>query len=244
MIREIDALEEKMTTDAERPPGTIHCPICARFYEQLLPYNNRVNALCPGCKSLERHRFIFLLFRDLTGGGAQPLRLLHFAPELGLSRHYSSSPRIDYYTADSMALLNNDLQAKPDFVMSITDIGFEENVFDWVICSHVLDDVEDDRKALSEIFRVLKVGGRALLSVPFDPMLKETVELMKPEAQHLRKQLRVGWEDKRRYGLDFLERVEHAGFEVTVFEPQRCFDLAQYALLPTDFVFLATKSKP
>ena len=87
----------------------------------------------------------------------------------------------------------------------------QENYFDLVICYHVLEHVPDDKKAMSELFRVLKKGGTALLQVPFSE--KETVEdtsLTNPEE---RKKL-FGQEDHVRYygKADFLKRLQNCGF--------------------------------
>jgi SAM-dependent methyltransferase len=45
-------------------------------------------------------------------------------------------------------------------------LPFPGAFFDLVICSHVLEHVPDDRFLLSEIHRVLRAGGTALLNIP------------------------------------------------------------------------------
>jgi ubiquinone/menaquinone biosynthesis C-methylase UbiE len=52
------------------------------------------------------------------------------------------------------------------FLGSITKIPFPDNYFDAVVALDVLEHVEDDTKALSEIRRVLKNGGTAVIFVP------------------------------------------------------------------------------
>lgn len=51
-------------------------------------------------------------------------------------------------------------------VGTATKIPFGRNMFDEVICSHVIEHVKDDRKCLKEIYRVLKKGGKLLLRTP------------------------------------------------------------------------------
>ena len=63
-----------------------------------------------------------------------------------------------------------------DRKIDITDINFEDNFFDVIICNHVLEHVKDDRKAMSELFRVLKPKGFAILQVPISKNVKETFE--------------------------------------------------------------------
>ena len=50
--------------------------------------------------------------------------------------------------------------------VDITNILYEDNSFDVILCSHVLEHVIDDQKAMRELFRVLKPGGWAILQVP------------------------------------------------------------------------------
>lgn len=43
----------------------VECPICGSTYSQFLPFN-RLNALCYTCKSLERHRLVYLYLKNKT----------------------------------------------------------------------------------------------------------------------------------------------------------------------------------
>jgi SAM-dependent methyltransferase len=52
---------------------------------------------------------------------------------------------------------------------SITRMALAENSFDAVVSGDVLEHIEDDRAAVAELFRVLKPGGVAIISVPADP---------------------------------------------------------------------------
>ena len=49
---------------------------------------------------------------------------------------------------------------------SILDLPFEGDKFDNVICSEVLEHVEDDQKAIHELSKVLKKKGRLIMTVP------------------------------------------------------------------------------
>ena len=69
----------------------------------------------------------------------------------------------------------------------ITQLTFRDNTFDFVFASHVLEHVKDDLRALSEVRRVLKPGGVAILPVPI--IGAKTVEypgVNKHENQHVR----------------------------------------------------------
>jgi SAM-dependent methyltransferase len=50
--------------------------------------------------------------------------------------------------------------------MDITALPFEDNSFDVVICSEVLEHIPDDHKAVSELIRIVKPGKILAVSVP------------------------------------------------------------------------------
>jgi ubiquinone/menaquinone biosynthesis C-methylase UbiE len=52
-----------------------------------------------------------------------------------------------------------------------TDLPFESNQFDAILCLDVLEHIEDDISALTEMYRVTKPEGKFLFSVPEDPRL-------------------------------------------------------------------------
>lgn len=52
---------------------------------------------------------------------------------------------------------------------SLTSIPFQDNTFDFCLCSEVLEHIHDDRAALKEFSRVMKEGSILLLSVPTPP---------------------------------------------------------------------------
>jgi SAM-dependent methyltransferase len=71
------------------------------------------------------------------------------------------------------------------WALCITDIvhlPFEDNTFDCVICSEVLEHIQEDRNAVGEIIRVLKPGGTLAVSVP--RYFPEKICWMLSEAYH------------------------------------------------------------
>ncbi len=90
--------------------------------------------------------------------------------------------------------------------MDVQDLKLDDQEFDIVVCYHVLDYVTDDRKAMREIFRVLKPGG-VLISQEGMIETQTTEEWGKPRRD---KQYRI-----RQYGSDFPQRVQQAaGFSM------------------------------
>ena len=51
-------------------------------------------------------------------------------------------------------------------VGSITKIPLKDNEFDWIFCSEVLEHIKDYKKAIKELSRVVKKGGKIIITVP------------------------------------------------------------------------------
>ena len=207
------------------------CPICGhsgRFRPAGL--TRRPDAVCPNCGALERHRLMKLAMDRLALLENRP-RTLHFSPEKQISGFVKPlCPR--YVTAD---LFRDDVDLK----LNIEALDLTEGEFDLVICSHVLEHV-DDRKALAEINRVLAPDGVAVLAVPFVETWNHSFEdpsIVSPEDR----QLHYGQADHLRiHGRDFRDRVRDAGFAVQDFVAFGR-DVATYALGRGDIVFIARK---
>ena len=90
--------------------------------------------------------------RDI--GGAKPFHK-DMAKYRGIFRD------CDYKTVDV------DPASKPDIVGDIHNLGISSGSVDAVICRSVLEHVEDPKKAVSELRRILKKGGKLYVTVPF-----------------------------------------------------------------------------
>lgn len=67
--------------------------------------------------------------------------------------------------------------------MDITRLAFSEDIFDFIVCSHVLEHVSDDLVAMREMLRVMKTGGICIIQVPLQNDLLETVEYATPQPE-------------------------------------------------------------
>ena len=186
-----------------------HCPICGKSSRAFGDFGaeRRKDAQCLYCGSLERHRLIWLYFQrrtDLFDGRLK--RMLHVAPETCLEPQLKRAIGSGYLTAD---LLDPGAMVR----MDITDIGYPDGTFDVIYCSHVLEHVDDDRRAMREFRRVLKPEGWAILLVPIT--VEKTFE--DPTITDPARRLELFGQDDhvRRYGPDYLDRLRDAGFDVT-----------------------------
>jgi SAM-dependent methyltransferase len=165
-------------------------------------YEGRPQARCPRCDSLERHRHLWLfLERHTRLVSDRSLSVLHFAPERGLGARLARRERYVSADLEPGAMLQLDLQA----------LDLPDASFDWILCSHVLEHVPDDRAAMRELFRVLRPGGTAIVQVPTYAMTTDEDVTLTPDENLAR----FGQRDHVRiYGADVFDRLRGAGFEV------------------------------
>ena len=150
------------------------CPVCGSRYRRFMPYGyvtSREDALCPHCLALERHRMIWLWLSECSDLFESRPRLLHIAPEASLMRHFKRLYRgtENYITADLESPL-------ADMHFDVQHIPLEDCSVDVVICNHLLEHVEDDRRAMRELYRILRPGGWGIALVPEDRSLPTTIE--------------------------------------------------------------------
>ena len=214
------------------------CPVCGsrvktfaplpKYYTDNLqkygfPFNleeaetcNDQGYLCPFCQASDRDRLYALYIQNylLRVKSDGVIKIVDFAPAAPLSHFIrkliaQSGQDISYRTADLYA-------EGVDDKVDITDMRlYESNQFDFFICSHVLEHVEDDRKALRELYRILKPSGRGILMVPIllgleeideDPSVVDEAERWRRFGQfdHIRLYSKAG----------FIERIREAGLVI------------------------------
>jgi SAM-dependent methyltransferase len=190
--------------------NNVECPVCGSTYRKFLPYGyefSRENALCPKCLSLERHRLVWLYFKEKTSFFDMPLKVLHIAPEQCFEERFRNLANLEYITADLESPL-------ADYKCDVQELPFAENDFDIVICNHVLEHVGDDTRAMSEILRVMKHGGQAIILVPVDFERETTYENPAIKSVKDRKEHFGQYDHQRVYGLDFPNRLKNIGYKI------------------------------
>jgi len=187
-----------------------YCPVCEKHAARFVPHGNQAEPerRCLHCGSVERHRMLwtFLSKRTQLFDGAAK-RVVHFAPEPCISKRLSKKLGNRYLTVD--------LQSPTAmFLADLTDLPFRDRVFDAVICSHVLEHIPEDRRAMAEIRRILKPGGWAAILVPivYPDTTDEDLSITDP-AEQQRRFFHHG--HVRAYGeKDFEARLRSAGLTV------------------------------
>lgn len=240
-------LREKLYPHRERLRFLLHlgsrmeCPCCGQRYREFLPHGRpeRRNALCYRCDAVERHRLLLLFLKDRTGIFSQPMSLLHFAPEKALRPIFAGQRNLRYVTTDYCEA--------SDVHMDITRMAVADNTFDAVLCSHVLEHIPDDRAAMKELHRILKPNGWAILQVPLDTARENTYEDFSITAPEERRK-HFGQEDHvRMYGRDYKQRLEAAGFQVSVENYIKTMDPARvkrHGLVEEDVYFCTKGTQP
>lgn len=185
----------------------ICCPICNYQAKYFLPFglNSRVNAQCPVCGSLERHR-LQVLWMNKNINMKSKMKIFHAAPEFCYSNKFRNDPQVEYFPVD--------LYPTDDFIlkMDLCDIKYDDNTFDLVICNHVLEHIVDDELAIKELYRITKKGGRAIISVPIlQEKTFEDFSIVTPEER-----LKAFYQEDhvRICGEDYIDRIIKSGFEV------------------------------
>lgn len=205
LIAGLKAVDRRLPWATIYRGDNVECPCCDGRFRRLRRHSGRPNARCPRCASLERHRLLWLWLRGQRDLFEERLDLLHFAPETAFEARLSALPNLSYVGAD---LLPKGDQIRVD----IMDIQFEDASFDVIICNHVLGEVPDDRRAIAELHRVLRPGGRLIAQMPVDHDRASTSE--KERAAQRPGGPQPTGANIRRYGRDFVDRLAAPGFAV------------------------------
>ena len=195
------------------------CSVCGWRGSRFYPLGTFPDTKCPVCLSLPRHRLLKLVLEDM-GLPKMGDRVLHVSPKgeerLGKWIRLCSSW---YLSIDKGGHWNSFAYAKAMKQMDLTDLELPDGSVDFVCCSNVLENIKDDQKAISEIYRVLAPGGVAALQVQMYGDVTTRVDNPTPEDYwHV-------WHP----GKDYFRRYEKVGFHVQVYEKHK-YDIVLYGI--------------
>jgi SAM-dependent methyltransferase len=181
------------------------CNVCNKKLRTFIQLENK-DLMCPFCGSLSRNRRLWSLLNlnnHIVGN------VLHFSPSRNVYRLLKKNKTIDYYCTDfTDAFL-------ADYKFDITNIKQENQKFNLIICYHILEHIIDDKKAMSELFRILKDNGTIYIQTPLkegDIYEDYTITSEKERIKHFGQ-----FDHVRIYSISGLKkRLEDSGFKVFV----------------------------
>lgn len=181
---------------------TVHNPF---FFETM----NLAYYECGHCYAPDRTRLYALYLRDFLSRQNKKLKLLDIAPDTQLGDIIKKYEHVAYRSMDLV-------KTGVDDNLDITNMHlYEDGQFDFLICSHVLEHIPDDIKAMSELYRVLKKGGKGIVMVPICLQLEATMEDPGCTDEGLRWKYFIQSDHVRMYAkADFINRLQKAGFMV------------------------------
>ena len=214
--------------------NNVWCPVCLRSFKSWL--NKQEHGSCPYCQSLTRQRMVCLYLASKYNPDQFPVKLLYFAPDWGLEKWFrQQNHKFHCVTADLAA-------PNVDFYVDITNLPFDSQSFDLIVCSHVLEHVLNDAKAINEMFRVLCAGGTALIQVPYNRFAEYTDEDPSVTNPSERRKRFGQFDHLRLYGLDIIERLTFPGFNVETVNPAQICTVETNRLgLWNDTIFICSK---
>jgi SAM-dependent methyltransferase len=231
--RVVDAVRLRAITARHRGDA-VTCPLCENSFDAFKDDWNRRDALCWRCGSHERHRAQWLALRRRPELLRDARSLLHFSPEWCLARRLRATRGLRYVTSDL------DPRQPADLRLDVTAIDLPDGAFDAVLCSHVLEHVADDARAMAELRRITAPGGFCLVMVPLALDRAATYEDPAVTAPADRQREFLQFDHVRLYAPDIAERLHGAGFDVETIDMDRELgpEAARYRLLASDLIFL------
>ena len=204
------------------------CNLCDFKMSRFIVLKNQ-NKLCPKCGSLGRSR---RLWSEISSD-LDHKTVLHFSPPKRLSKKIKASNCKTYVTSDYAG------EFKALKSLNIENIEEPNNTYDLIICYHILEHINKDLKAMSELFRILKPGGKGYIQTPFkEGAIYENPDITTPEdrLEHF------GQDDHVRiYSAEgLIERLQSVGFytELLSFKEE---ENNHYGFQTTEKIIVITK---
>jgi hypothetical protein len=233
------------------------CPVCDARVRRYLPEGYEFPVLreldvvggerwpertCPVCHANTRSRLLWWYLETVLRIRERRVRLLHLAPEPCIAWRLRALSSVSVHAADRdpsrYAFAGTLCQ------LDATALPYADACFDLILANHVLEHIDDDARALAELWRVLRPGGCAVLQVPIAQRLTHTLEDPRMRTPEQRERAYGQGDHVRLYGLDYAARLERAGFAVQKRTDHRQLDAEQksrWLFNPREVLFLATR---
>jgi ubiquinone/menaquinone biosynthesis C-methylase UbiE len=177
------------------------------------------------------------LQRESDFFSAEKLKVLHIAPEQCFLSLFKKQNNLEYTTADLVSPI-------ADLHFDLHDIPLDDNQYDVVFCNHVMEHVDDPIRCMSELNRVMKPGGWAIMQVPQDMNREETYEDKSITSPEEREKHYWQKDHVRLFGKDYPRYLEKAGFKVSEFDLNKAFDATEverFRLMKKEILYIARK---
>ncbi|MDP4286254.1 MAG: class I SAM-dependent methyltransferase [Bacteroidota bacterium] len=208
--------------------GKYYCPLCENHSGSFIHMSNSFrysfNSVCPYCSSRARHRGLLFLYKKEISGLDTESRVLHFAPEpvfYSIFKNKSFRYQTTDYILEDVDLPKQDVQ----------NLSIADDMYDRILSNHVIEHVQDDIKALSEMYRITKKGGKVIITVPGNFKRARTVyfENLKNNGHY------------RDYGIDFIKKLEKVFNKVEIIDLNSFDTTGELAIPKRELVFIGIK---
>jgi SAM-dependent methyltransferase len=222
--------------------NSVFCPCCKSSFREFVPFGNskRKNARCPKCESLERDRLLWMYFENKTNLYKAPLKVLHIAPEIVFFNHFKNQKNIDYFPGD----IYPHLYPKGTKYFNLLEPNLDDNSYDVIICNHVFQYIEDDTKAIQNLYKLMKPGGWGIMQVPINTARTTTYEdntitdpIEREKAFGLKEHVRY-------YSYDYADKLRVSRFNVLVDDYTKAFtdaEIYKFGFWKSDAIYYCTK---
>lgn len=106
----------------------------------------------------------------------------------------------DYFSS-GLLQCHQRLMNVPLFQIDLVNCSFSDNLFDAVTCLNVLEHIQDDKTALKQLFRIIKPGGKLVVTVPMGRKLYDIYD-------------QLHYHVRRYQGSELIHKVNSAGFNI------------------------------
>ncbi len=164
----------------------VECPCCGWRGYDFIPMDGVVfwtpRIVCPACLAYDRHRAFSLYVSRRDNRVLQTDGItLHIAPETYVAAIVRKNNAQRYLVSDLETEKLQDANGTA-FQADMQRMPLPDNCVDTVICFHVLEHIAEDRRAVSELVRMLKPGGVAYIMVPINTALEKSHYFGSPNA--------------------------------------------------------------
>lgn len=210
-----------------------YCILCNQAVDSFLPWQGNAgsafvrnfdiigsdpqNFLCPHCNSHDRERHLYLFMKELgLLSNLAGKNALIVAPEINFVKKIYSKD-FNLVCGDLHPEKYQHLNINPFYRVDLTNPQFNDESFDIIIANHILEHIIDYPKAISEIYRMLKPEGYAILQTPFSAAIYNNFEDYLIDTEPLRIKY-YGQEDHVRiFGLRLFDDIEQCGFKLNLY---------------------------